>query len=812
MYAWILVLSIVLALGLLMMAQQLKEEVNNYADEGFTTIDLATATAQRQGLQFEGEGRYNDFARLQGSQVTLSADQVDAALQQAIPVPTSHTSSLMSLLASTDLGAAAPPGGASGVEQTGTVQQKINFCESLTTVNCDLLQDPRLAECGICHRDGVNSKGRPHRGGMYIASEAQIRANEAAGPKGKATYQPTVGTCKPQNFTVMTETCRATELHMQCQKAGAATSANQCGQCFGSAPPGSTGLLYVGPKPRTYTAVLHVSHPGMHSASGAGLVVELSNGARYTLSYSNQPLLDPQQLTMEITEGSTFTVSIFGIPPIWCAWFSSPDGKRSVSLDLCEQSIQPAGSVEIAGNKNSLYITNMLANNAAWPAFRNQVPNTVLWYSRRDEVTPGGIVSAWYGTTVRGSPNARGVDVTDFLKIAAGSGRDQVATNQTFNNDPAQGIAKHLWINLDNGNTIIIPENGTISNFKIANYMIMQATMPATLVDPLFADDKALCPSGPLLFTEVGAGIMAANSCFTVTGAFNPGLFCMQRLFQSAGGNSKGRRFPRNAEQAAALAVNNSLDDTINHFNNLANIAIYGVDNNGAPQRFEVVKAAALDMLGIAMVNPCDGPNAQTGPHTADCLDYLWRTSGNPSQDAVPVDPTTLPYSSCGRAGTAAPLNADGSANQNNITTANTKGAVPNIRSYYQGIFNRSQDSSNFDAQAAAMRNCFNINIIAPPETPESCPPPNPDEWQCFSESQIPPGIAPHAVPAFRYINAVQQMECATKNGRDCHFFPSTKACQDWTRNQASDPSLRGVVTHWRELTDPAAALIRGRV
>lgn len=740
MYAWMfIIIGIIALLGLL--------HLLNSRKEGFVTADLDTIAAQRQELQFEGERRYNNFARLQTPNTTIAADQVEAALQQAIPVSTSTTSSLSSLLGFVGLGAADDGSNkqGTGVEQTGMVQAKINFCESLTTVNCDLLDDPRLAECGFCHRDGTNSKGKKHRGGMYISSDDQIRANEVsiANELAPAIYKPTIGSCKPQNFTLMKENCQVREFQMQCEMAGGPTASNACGQCFGSAPPNTTGLLYMGPKPRTYTATLWVSHPGAHSNGGAGFSVKLPNGVVVSLPPSNQPMLDPQQLTLTLTEGDMLEIAVVGMPPVWCGWLSSQDGNRTVSLDIGAQTITPASGFMIAGDKRAGVVSKAMAtaDPTVWANFQAQVPNTVLWYMRRDEVLPGSVVSAWYGLAL----GSQGVDVTSYIKIAAGEGFDVLVDPIVLQiADPAPGMVKHLWITQDNGPTPVWPDGATVPAKQIYNAMTMIFTVPATLVDPLFSTDKANCPTGPIVFTEVGAGLMGSHSCFKADGSFNPNLYCIRELWAAAGGTPQGRLYPQDDTSAAALALKDptsgalSLDATVAALNNAINIAIYGVDTNGAPTDFPTIKQYALDYLGVVMNNPCDGPNAQTGPHSEECLDYLWRTSGNASQDGMPnMDPSKLPYAYCSAAGRAAPLNADGTVNQANVTTANGNGAIPNVRSFYQGIFNRSQDSSDFDSQAAAMRDCFGINISQPPPAPSECPMPNPDEWQCFGPSKL---------------------------------------------------------------------------
>jgi hypothetical protein len=720
MYVWIVAAIVVLVAALYMVQE---------TTEGFATVALNAAKAQRQDLQFEGERRYNNLARLQNTNVTLNPDDVDAAFQQELPIGTTGSSSLQSLLGHVGLSAHALPSAVNfGVEQTGAVQAKINLCESITSANCSLLDDPRYSECGICHRGGTNAKGKPHRGGLYISSDDQIRANAVAEANGvPAAYNPTIGSCKPQDFTVMKENCTILENQLQCQVAGGATNGNACGQCYGSAPPGTSGLLYVGPKPRYYTATLWVSHPGMHSLTGVGLTVKYPNGAIASLATSNVPFLDPQQLTLTIKEGDTLIITVYGMPPVWCGWLSNTSGTRTVSLDVGEQTITPATGFAIAGDTRSGVVKKVMSSSPKWPSWQNVVPNTVLWYMRRSEIVPPAIVKAWYGLSPSTAANPVGRDVTSYMQTVATYGRDVKISNETFAGDPAPGALKHLWITHDNGNIITMPEGGTIRIAEIANSFQMNFTVPATLVEPLYSNDKPNCPTGPIVFTEVGSGMMGSHSCFKPDGSFNANSYCMQELWQAAGGTAQGTGYPSTDAKAKDLIKPDpatgapSLNATVDAFNNGVNIALYGVDSNGAPQDFQVIKYNALFYLGVSMINPCDGPASTTGPHSPECLNYLWKTSNNPGQDGIPADPSKLPYAYCSPKGSQSPMNSDGSLNHDNITAAHRLGGVSSVRAHYQSIYNRSQDSSNFDAQAEAMKSCYGIKMQSPPV--KTCPP-----------------------------------------------------------------------------------------
>jgi hypothetical protein len=656
--------------------------------EDFTTVDLPTALAQRQGLQFEGERRYNPLARLQDSG-TLDPDQVDDAFRQAIPTADARTPSLQSLVNHATVGSYALPSHGSGVEQTGAVQQKIAFCESQKTISCDMMKDPRFAECGFCHLDGVDSNGKPHRGGMYISSDDQILANEVATANGtSAVYQPTIGKCSAKNFTLVTEVCDTREKQIQCEKLGAASSGNPCGQCYGSAPPGTNGLVYVGPKPRTYTATLWVSHPGMHSSNGAGFTVKYPNGSVVSLPPSSKTLLDPKKLTVDIREGDTLEFTLVGAPPVWCGWLSSPDGKRVVSLNVGMQHMT-SEDFTLAGDKNSGVINKILEPSPLWNSWKTTIPNSVLWYMRRGS---GMINNAWYGVSL----GEQGKDVTAIVKAMVGEGRSIPVSNEVFRGDPSPGTYKHIWISQDDGNVIIAGEGQTVAfgNLSLSMYMIV----PATLVDPMFSSDTMNCPTGPIIYTEVGSGLMKSNSCFTPDGTFSPSVYCIQQLWTSAGGKSAGTKYPKTEAAAAALVGSMKMDAVIAKFNNEVNIALYGVDSNGAPQDFQKVKKFALEYLGVSMSNPCDGPKAATGPHSAECLDSVWKAAG------------------CSANGLGAPLQS-----KPNVFAANRLGGITNVRAEYQSIFNRTKDSSNFDAQAAAMRSCYGVNLQAPPKDASKC-------------------------------------------------------------------------------------------
>jgi hypothetical protein len=407
---------------------------------------------------------------------------------------------------------------------------------------------------------------------------------------------------------------------------------------------------------------------------------------------------------LEIQEGDTIEITVSGIPAVWCGWLVSME-LRSVSIDVGMQTITPSGGFTIAGGKHSGVVNKVLSKSDKWEKIKTQVPNSVLWYGRR-EFVPRPIMRAFYGIS-----NTSKI-VTDIVRAATVSGQDLPVTNESMQGDPAPGNPKFLMIYDEKNNITSYGEGSTIPAAKLANIAQFNLIVPATLVGPAYSNDLEKCPTGPLVFTETGAGLMGAHSCFKPDGSFNPSMYCMQQLWSAAGGTPKGKQYPKDEASAAALVVKGSLDDTVAALNNGVNIALYGVDSNGAPQDFEAVKAASLNYLGVTLTSPCDGPTAATGPHSKECLDYLWRTSGTSSYDAKTVDPKSLPYAYCGAKGEMAPL----------VSGIYPYGSVANIRADYKAIFNRAQDSSIFDQQAAAMKACYGANVQPTPKETDKCP------------------------------------------------------------------------------------------
>lgn len=846
MKTWLLIGVLVVATVVLLWLQSPRKE------EGFQTLTNDSVTAQRQQMQWEGEQRYNDLALAQDPRNVLPADKVDAALQNAIPVPTTKSRSLTTLIGDIFFKGLDDGSNKTGsdFEKTGILQQKIDRCEAIKKIDCTLLTQADYAECGFCHKGGKDSRGRPHRGGMYISSDDMIRANEKSTLEGtKAVYKPTVGSCDPAYFTTIGEDCGFIEGSIMCQKTGAPTLNNQCAIAYGGAP-GTGGLVFVGDKtaylnpdlqalnPAADVPILFVSHPGGHGVLSnvngveqfVSMVVKTESGLTVPWSMSlntDSPIWDPQVIPLPgIAEGQTITISITGIPSVWCAWIGNLNGNRSYSINIGVEAITPLEGVVEAGDINALSVKKAfetLNMNDTWSKLKNPPssvsnieekgiipPKNTIWYIRRDEAMAPMLVSA---TMRRGLGDPNPIDMTAFVKTAIGQGDDFTATG------PGATPQHVMYLIFDNGQTMPIP-NGTRLPATLGpapNKVIFGMIHAATVSDTPFPTLNGIFPTGPFIFTPIGATLMKANSCYDQSGNFNPTTGCLTGLFVGAGGLPTGTLYPNTDAAVKTLldrvGKNPTLDDVTDFINNRSNIAIYGVDMTGRPATFDNYKQALKEMTGLDPPNPCFN---QTSPYTPECLDFLYRTSNTTAYDSIDFTGSSLPgYGRCLPTGAVAPIDASGNINNQMVNNVNSLFKTgPQIRAFYDGIFQVGADANaDYATRSTAIKNCIGIDMPTDSEIQSdqtNCPAPTPMDPYCFAPGTFVTagmsddtkravmaaaasvGITDTAVPACMY-NSLNDIVCAGTSDGQLTMFPGEAGCKAWVGN----PSLLPNVNTW---------------
>ncbi len=739
----------------------------------------------------------------------------------------------------------------SDFEKTGILQQKIDRCEAIKKIDCNLLTQPEYAECGFCHKGGKDSRGRNHRGGMYISSDDMIRENEKSSLSGtKAAYKPTVGTCDPAYFTTIGEDCGFIEGSILCQKTGAPTLNNQCAIANGGRP-GANGLVFVGDKtallnpalqslnPAADVPMLIVSHPGGHgvltNVNGVeqivSMVITTESGLTipWTVSLNeDSPLWDPQMIPMPgLVEGQNLTISITGIPRVWCAWVSNYNQTRRYSANIGIQAITPFDGIVEAGDVKSVGVKkafNTLGMQDKWAAIQKpqtsnidvkgnpqiSVPPEVIWYTRRDEAMAPMLVSARMMLN-QNDPNP--IDATLFVKTALGQGDGFTATA------PGATPQHSMYLMFDTTTQPWPVLNGTQMPAILGpapNKVIFGMINAATVSDMPFQTLNGIYPTGSFNITPIGVALMGANSCSDQSGNLIATPACMTGIWMAAGALPTGKLYPNTPDAVSNLlkavgGTNPTLDDVTDYINNQTNIAMYGVDMNGKPATYDVYKAAMENFLGLDPPNPCFN---QTSPFSAECLDFLYRTSNTTAYDNIML--AQLPgYARCQQIGAIAPIDASGNINQAMVNSVNsTFKTGPQIRAFYESMYETSMNPNiDLGTRAVALKNCLGLDIPTEQEIQADqtdCPGPTPMEPLCFAPgvfvsagmtdeqtrgvriAAASVGITDTSLPACMY-NSANDIVCAGNSSGQVTMFPGEAGCKEWVGN----PSLLPNVNTW---------------
>jgi len=216
----------------------------------------------------------------------------------------------------------------------------------------------------------------------------------------------------------------------------------------------------------------------------------------------------------------------------------------------------------------------------------------------------------------------------------------------------ARGVFKIDLINFVKKPSSKYKLNGTlkINTFKA---VIMAQTTVDILLDCLmpfsflnkYDTDTITCDNGPIITKPESATFLESNPCY---GKDNkPGnykLECLQDRWLSLGGTTAGEGYPSDQAKADALQkdlIGNplGLDDIIENIYFKMKQALSGVGPNG-PLSIPDWNTLSMWGTGVKITNACDGPNMLTGPLSQDCLSYLYKNSGAPTnityKDGIP--------------------------------------------------------------------------------------------------------------------------------------------------------------------------------
>jgi Alpha-L-arabinofuranosidase B (ABFB) domain len=264
--------------------------------------------------------------------------------------------------------------------------------------------------------------------------------------------------------------------------------------------------------------------------------------------------------------------------------------------------------------------------------------------------------------------------------------------------------------------------------------------VPATLRDPTHIDDMKLCPSGPLIQTKEASAKLQASVCEKAVDGKPQGpgsytLDCIKSLYLASGCTPAGSGIPTTVAKAKTLMKDSmtgadlELSDIVDMFDNMYAIATTGSDTGGARATSEEYSRMAEECLGKIILDPCDTPQKLTGPHTMECLDFLFRNAGknnanvgstyngltNRSSGTDRTKSTPVMY--CQRNGTLSPIASNGKPNFDAIQQANSHGGVGGVKEFYRQIHYDANFNTNPSSQKLALNQCYGVRVNIKPPT-----------------------------------------------------------------------------------------------
>ena len=266
--------------------------------------------------------------------------------------------------------------------------------------------------------------------------------------------------------------------------------------------------------------------------------------------------------------------------------------------------------------------------------------------------------------------------------------------------------------------------------------------IPATLRDPTSLDDIQGCPIGPLVSTPEAATRLKSGACEKPVNGLpqGPGSFtqnCIQSLFIASGCKVEGKAYPNNSDKLDKLTRdpttgdNMEIDAITNNMDDMYSIATTGTNFNKEVFEQKTIEKYSIDCLGVIMTDPCDTAFSATGPHTPQCLDYLFRNAGAANKKVGQTyhgmfnrssgskDNEKAPIMFCQRAGSMSPIGKDGKYNYNAITSANSKGGLAAVKEFYRQIHYNANFNTEIQPQKKALNECYGIGTTP---KPVACP------------------------------------------------------------------------------------------
>lgn len=245
--------------------------------------------------------------------------------------------------------------------------------------------------------------------------------------------------------------------------------------------------------------------------------------------------------------------------------------------------------------------------------------------------------------------------------------------------------------------------------------MNLRGHLPFSFLSP-YEYDAQNCDNGPILTQQASADFLNTDVCYgpkNKPGTY--GLPCLQQTFVGMGGTTQGTGYPKDDATAKILlfdekGVARSLDDIADFLYGINVEAATGLDRQGNQLSITDWNTASMFALGIPITSPCDGPNKDKGPLTAECLQYLYTNGGSGGSIGATysLGPTFASQDSKGNPVYCTPQGALSPSSDGGLKRGQAAGGVEAVKTLYDTAHRTANDNSLTNQQRAqAMSDCY---------------------------------------------------------------------------------------------------------
>lgn len=260
----------------------------------------------------------------------------------------------------------------------------------------------------------------------------------------------------------------------------------------------------------------------------------------------------------------------------------------------------------------------------------------------------------------------------------------------------------------------------------LAQKASFEVVVPGTFLSPVYTEDTLVAPAGPLVTLKDSLNFLQASPCDRSDQ--KPGNYsesCLRSIFVSAGGDPYYGTLAKDGLSKLNRLGDGTKDTITAYLVGLYTTATKGKTKSGMRATMTEINDAAMKMFGFEIVSPCEDIQedsdgniqliAKTGAVDADCLDYLWKNTGNDrdrgredrsrrtmikntytsisdrysglrSSEGSKKARDAAPFTTCKSSGSMAPINEVGKINMAAVNAANAKGSIPAIQDFYDTI------------------------------------------------------------------------------------------------------------------------------